>query len=136
MCVRAGASLCVAVLGAYVSGIIPPRRCSRCGCNSVFRAMCFLQMFHSWNYWFPVCFSDITWCPFKTHRYPTRGGEKGTQSASPIKAKYSVECMFLFRGSRDLRHRCAINTVYGLGVITNTIRIIKISPHCLYNSSL
>lgn len=65
-CARAGASLFLAVLGEYVSGIIPPRGCSRRGCDSVFRAMCFLWMFQSPNYttWFAVCFNDITSCPW------------------------------------------------------------------------
>lgn len=58
--------MCLVVLSVYVSGIIPPRGCSHAGCNCMFRAMCSLQMFQSQNYWFPVGFSDITWCPFKT----------------------------------------------------------------------
>lgn len=61
--------MCLVVLSVYVSGIIPPRGCSHAGCNCVFRAMCSLQMFQSQNYWFPVGFSDITWCAFKTLFY-------------------------------------------------------------------
>lgn len=69
--------MCLVVLSVYVSGIIPPRGCSHASCNCVFRAMCWLQMFQSQNYWFPVGLSDVTWCPFKTLLYlPLNGRER------------------------------------------------------------